>query len=50
MIQWVKTGLGTDVAFLDWLQAVSTTRFLRWLKEGGPAAVNYFRAVFRDVR
>jgi hypothetical protein len=50
MIQWVKTGLGTDVAFLEWLQGVSTTKFLRWLKEGGPAAVDYFRAVFRDLR
>jgi hypothetical protein len=50
MIQWVRTGLGTDVAFLEWLQTGNNTEFLRWLKHAGPVAVDYFRAIFRNVR
>ncbi|WP_027477317.1 DUF3800 domain-containing protein [Curvibacter gracilis] len=47
MIRWVRQVIGNDPAFLEWLLPFATPKFLTWLKASGPAAVNYFRAVFR---
>ncbi len=49
-LRWIRQFLGNDPAFLDWLQANATPKFLTWLKAAGPIAVNYFREHFRADR
>jgi hypothetical protein len=50
LIRWVREVIGADPEFLSWLQMVGTLKFLRWLHQAGPVAVNYFREVFRAGR
>lgn len=50
MIRWIQQTVGNDLAFLDFLQATATPKFLTWLKAAGPKAVNYFRERFRANR
>lgn len=50
MIRWVRQVVGNDPAFLEWLQTGANRKFLTWLKDAGPHAVNYFREVFKSSR
>lgn len=50
-IQWIKNVSVGDISFVQWLMTCDTQgKFLRWLMQAGPNALDYFREYYARER
>lgn len=50
-IQWIKNVSGGDISFVQWLMTCDPQgKFLRWLMQAGPNALDYFREYYARER